>query len=68
MTVECKCGGNITQSEYTRKHPPVTIYTRSCKACHREEKSIDLQFWHAPATFWSIHQHLQVKLQPELDL
>jgi len=61
--MDCKCGGTINQSEYTRKHPPVTIYTRACSACHREEKSIDLQHWQAAASFWKDHPLLKVKLK-----
>lgn len=50
--MDCKCGGNVTDSEYRRETPPLIVYTRKCSACHREEKSDDFKTWMAPANFW----------------
>ena len=54
--MDCKCGGNVTDSEYHRKTPPLIVYARKCNACEREEKSTDFRIWMAPARFWERHK------------
>jgi hypothetical protein len=60
----CPCGGIVGNSDHLNKTMGITVYSRKCAACGREEKSADERVWLAPAAFWKTIE----KRSPQLDL